>query len=240
MNPRYCRRTLAVLLLAFELFLLWKTPLFADDSYHEMMRQRMVEIQIRNRGVASEPVLKALSAVPRHLFIPEAFRDRAYDDGPVPIGFDQTISQPYIVAYMTELLQVNPGDKVLEIGTGSGYQTAVLAELGAVIFTVEIVEPLARQAMHVLSTAGYHHIEFRVGDGWQGWADQAPFDRIIVTAAPDIIPQALVDQLVEGGRMVIPVGEHLQQLIVGAKENGIFKTVETVPVRFVPLVRGKD
>ena len=240
MNPRHSRRTLGVLLLVSVLFLLGKFPLFADDSYHEMMRRKMVEIQIRNRGISSEPVLRALSTVPRHLFIPEAFRYRAYDDGPVPIGFDQTISQPYIVAYMTELLQVNPGDKVLEIGTGSGYQTAVLAELGAVIFTVEIVEPLAHQAMQVLSKAGYQNIEFRVGDGWQGWADRSPFDRIIVTAAPDIIPQALVDQIAEGGRMVIPVGEHLQQLIVGVKENGIFKTVETLPVRFVPLVRGKD
>ena len=177
--------------------------------------------------------------VPRHAYVPEPIRDRAYQDSPLPIGYEQTISQPYIVALMTELLEVTPGQKVLEIGTGSGYQAAVLAEVGAEVFTIEIICELAERAKADLIATGYDEIHVRCGDGYQGWPEEAPFERIIVTAAPPELPQALVDQLAPGGRLVVPVGEESQSLQVVTKdEDGEVHVEDTLPVRFVPMVPG--
>lgn len=199
-------------------------------------RAEMVRTQLVRRGIREARVLKIMGRVPRHCFVPDSLRAEAYADGPLPIGFEQTISQPYIVAYMTELLELKPGDRVLEIGTGSGYQTAVLSELADWVFTVEIIEPLSQSARDTMQRLGYSRVEYKTGDGAQGWAEKGPFDKIIVTAAPAQIPQALVDQLKEGGRMIVPVGENTQKLILGIKKNGILETSDKIPVRFVPLV----
>ena len=166
----------------------------------------MVRDQIEARGIRDARVLEAMRQVPRHLFVPETLRSQAYEDYPLPIGHDQTISQPYIVAYMSETLAVGPGRRVLEIGTGSGYQAAVLAEMGVEVYTVEIVEPLARTAARTLASLGYSTVHTRVGDGYGGWPEHAPFDAVIVTAAPDHVPKPLIEQLAVGGRLVIPVG----------------------------------
>jgi len=201
-------------------------------------RQRMVEQQLKPRGIKEERVLAAMAKVPREEFVPADERGDAYEDGPLPIGFDQTISQPYIVAFMTEQLRLKPSDRLLEIGTGSGYQAAVLAELVADVYTIEIVEPLAKTAGATLQRLGYKNVHLRVGDGYQGWPEEAPFDAIIVTCAPDKVPEPLVDQLKDGGRMVIPVGERFaQQLYLLEKKNGQLKESATLPVRFVPMVR---
>jgi protein-L-isoaspartate(D-aspartate) O-methyltransferase len=174
--------------------------------------------------------------VPRHEFVPEPVRARAYADYPLPIGLDQTISQPYIVALMTELLQVKPGHRVLEIGTGSGYQAAVLAELGAEVYTIEIVEALAATARETLDRLGYRQVHARAGDGYQGWPDAAPFDRIIVTAAPPKVPQPLIDQLKPDGRLVVPEGRGDQDLVLYRKtSDGKLKRESVLPVRFVPM-----
>lgn len=206
----------------------------------QAMRHKMVEEQIRTRGVSDPRVLEAMKSVPRHEFVPPALRYRAYEDNPLPIGLEQTISQPYIVALMTEMLEPKPEDKVLEVGTGSGYQAAILAELVGEVYTIEILEPLARRAEKTLQRLGYHNIRIKIGDGWKGWPEAAPFDKIIVTAAPATIPAALVEQLKEGGRMVIPVGTVLQKLLLGVKKNGILETTETIPVRFVPLIQQEE
>lgn len=200
-------------------------------------RQRMVETQLKARGITDPRVLEAMAKVPRHEFMPEELRHRAYEDRPLPIGHGQTISQPYIVAFMTEQLDPEPGDRVLEIGTGSGYQAAVLAELVDQVYTIEIVEPLAETAAAALGKAGYGNVHVRAGDGYKGWPEEAPFDAVIVTAAPDHVPQPLVDQLREGGRMMIPVGEQgaVQQLTLLRKEGGELKREAVMPVRFVPL-----
>jgi protein-L-isoaspartate(D-aspartate) O-methyltransferase len=199
-------------------------------------RLRMVEEQIHRRGIDDPAVLGALSRVPRHLFVPDAARAEAYGDTPVPIGHGQTISQPYIVALMSSLLEVRPGDRVLEIGTGSGYQAAVLGELGAEVWTMEIIEPLGDQARHTLSQLGYDKVHTRIGDGYQGWPEQAPFDGIIVTAAPPQIPKPLLDQVKVGGRIVLPVGEVWQDLLVLTKRpDGSFEKRTVLPVRFVPM-----
>jgi protein-L-isoaspartate(D-aspartate) O-methyltransferase len=199
-------------------------------------RRRMVEEQIHRRGVDDPAVLAALNRVPRHLFVPEESRAVAYADTPLPIGHRQTISQPYIVALMSSLLELKPGDKVLEIGTGSGYQAAVLAELGAEVYTIEIVAPLAEQAQRTFRDLGYGAIHARAGDGYQGWPEQAPFDAIIVTAAPPQIPQPLLDQVKPGGRIVLPVGEAWQDLLVLTKRSdGSFDKRTVLPVRFVPM-----
>jgi len=203
-------------------------------------RDRMVAEQIERRGVRDAQVLAAMRKVPRHFFISGELLDLAYDDEPISIGYAQTISQPFIVAYMTELLHLRKGDRVLEIGTGSGYQTAVLAELVSEVFTVELVKPLAGIAEKRLQELGYTNIRFRVGDGGRGWPDAAPFDRVIVTAAPAEIPHALVDQLKEGGRLVIPVGLGDQELIEGEKHHGILEETRKIAVRFVPLVRPEE
>jgi protein-L-isoaspartate(D-aspartate) O-methyltransferase len=198
-------------------------------------RLRMVGEQIRARGVTDPATLRAMETVPRHEFVPEESRALAYRDHPLPIGYEQTISQPYIVAYMTEALRVKRGDKVLEIGTGSGYQAAVLAAVGAEVFSIEIVEPLGTRAAALLERLGCR-VEVLVGDGTRGWPEAAPFDGIIVTAAPPSIPQPLAEQLKEGGRMVVPVGRGAQDLQVLVKSGGKLVIEDTLPVRFVPMV----
>jgi len=208
-----------------------------DDAVFTQLREAMVREQIEAGGVKDPKVLAAMRKVPRHEFVPAAWRNRAYDDGPLPIGENQTISQPYIVAFMTEQLALKPGERVLEIGTGSGYQAAILAELVKDVYTIEIVEPLGKRATETLKRLGYAGVHVRIGDGYQGWPEAAPFHAIIVTCAPDAVPKPLTDQLAEGGRMVIPVGESgdVQQLVVLRKENGKLVTKRTLPVRFVPM-----
>jgi len=199
-------------------------------------RQRMVEQQLKPRDIKDDRVLAAMAKVPREEFIPADARADAYEDGPLPIGYGQTISQPYIVAFMTQQLRPQMSDRVLEIGTGSGYQAAILAELVKEVYSVEIVEPLAKGAEATLAHLGYKNIHLKVGDGYKGWPEEAPFDAIIVTCAPDKVPQPLVDQLKDDGRMVIPVGERFaQELYLLEKKNGQLKESVTLPVRFVPM-----
>ena len=207
----------------------------ADDFAAQ--RQQMVASQIRNRGISDAAVLKAMETVPRHRFVPPEVRALAYGDTPLPIGHGQTISQPYIVALMSQLLDVQPGQRVLEIGTGSGYQAAVLAEMGVSVFTIEIVPELGRQAINVLDALGFKNIRVKIGDGYKGWPEHAPFDAIIVTCAPTNVPEPLKAQLAEGGRMVIPSGEkYNQQLFLLTKQTGKIKQEKIVDVRFVPMV----
>ncbi len=210
-----------------------------DERTFAERRNRMVEEQIEARGVKDKLVLKAMRTVPRHEFVPKSHRYEAYSDWPVPIGYSQTISQPYIVAYMTEALALKKGDKVLEIGTGSGYQAAVLAQMGMVVYSIEIVEPLGNQAKETLTRLGYK-VNLRIGDGYDGWPQAAPFDGIIVTAAPKSIPKPLKQQMAEGGRLVIPVGSGVQTLKVFSKEKGIPLLRQTLPVRFVPMTGKAD
>src|SRR5213079_381407 len=201
-------------------------------------RQRMVQEQLMPRGIHERRVLAAMAKVPREEFVPLESRAASYEDGPLPIGYDQTISQPYIVAFMTEKLQPKPDHRVLEVGTGSGYQAAVLAELVADVYTIEIVEPLAKNAEATLQRLDYKNVHLKVGDGYQGLPEEAPFDAIIVTCAPDHVPQQLTDQLKDGGRMVIPVGERFaQQLYLLEKQNGRLRESAVLPVRFVPMTR---
>lgn len=199
-------------------------------------RERMVEFQIQARGVKDEKVLAAMRKVPRHLFVPENIRSYAYQDEPLLIGEGQTISQPYIVAYMTEALHLRGNERVLEVGTGSGYQAAVLAEFVMEVFTVELVESLSLKAQEVLNELGYTNIHFKIGDGTLGWKESAPYDAIMVTAAPAKVPRALQNQLKIGGRMVIPVGSTFQELILLTREKRRFKKRKLLPVRFVPLI----
>jgi protein-L-isoaspartate(D-aspartate) O-methyltransferase len=213
----------------------------AQDTY-QAKREVMVREQIEQRGVRNPNVLRAMLAIPRHLFVPEALRSRAYEDYPLPIGHGQTISQPYIVALMTELLDPRKDQRVLEIGTGSGYQAAVLSLLAGQVFSIEIVPELARSSAELLRKLGYRNIFVRAGDGYRGWPEQAPFDRIILTAAPPDIPQALIAQLKPGGRLVAPVGATAfdQELIVVNKTaDGKLHRRSSIPVRFVPMVPGK-
>src|SRR5438094_3388399 len=198
----------------------------------------MVQQQLKAHGIKDERVLAAMAKVPREEFVPPQSRAASYEDGPLPIGYDQTISQPYIVAFMTEQLRLKPSDRVLEIGTGSGYQAAILAELVSEIYSVEIVEPLAKNAEATLQRLGYKNVHVKIGDGYKGWPEAAPFDAIIVTCAPNKVPQPLIDQLKDGGRMVIPVGErYAQQLYLLEKKNGQIKESVILPVRFVPMLR---
>jgi protein-L-isoaspartate(D-aspartate) O-methyltransferase len=208
------------------------------DQY-KFQRENMVETQIAQRGIKDKLVLDAMRKVPRHLLVPEKIRPYAYDDMPLPIGEGQTISQPYIVALMTELIKPNKDMKVLEIGTGSGYQAAVLAEIVKEVYTIEIFESLGIRAQRDLKALGYDNIQVKVGDGYKGWPEEAPFEAIIVTAAPEEIPQPLIDQLAEGGRMIIPVGDEgkVQQLVLGEKIKGKFRTRFISSVRFVPFLR---
>lgn len=198
----------------------------------------MVEEQIRARGVRDERVLEAMRSVPRHRFVPEEHRDEAYGDFPLPIGFNQTISQPYIVAFMTEALRIGPGARVLEVGTGSGYQAAVLGRIAAQVYTIEIVSPLAARSAALLAELGCANVHVKDGDGYAGWPEHAPFDAVIVTAAPDHVPPPLIDQLAMGGRLVIPVGVIEQELRVLTKQpDGRLREEARMPVRFVPLTR---
>jgi protein-L-isoaspartate(D-aspartate) O-methyltransferase len=220
--------------------LLAVTEIFAaEEDRFTALRHEMVDRQIRARGVKEPRVLAALEKVPRHIFVPEPLKYGAYGDYPLPIGEGQTISQPYIVAFMTEALGLKPSDKVLEIGTGSGYQAAVLAELVREVYTIEIIEELAKRARGLLDKMGYRNIHVRIGDGYNGWPQEAPFDAIMVTAAPDEIPERLVSQLKEGGRLVLPVGKPggIQELIRGQKVAGRLKTETLMAVRFVPMVK---
>jgi len=208
----------------------------AQDPYAPQ-RARMVEDQLRARGIRDRAVLAAMGRVPRHRFVPEQVRHLAYADGALPIGFDQTISQPYIVAYMTEAAEIGPRERVLEIGTGSGYQAAVLAELARDVYSVEIVPQLAARAESTFRALGYRNVHTRTGDGYAGWKEHAPYHAILVTAAPDHVPPALVEQLAVGGRMVIPVGTGQQEMRVIRKTNAGVVEETTIPVMFVPLVR---
>jgi protein-L-isoaspartate(D-aspartate) O-methyltransferase len=202
------------------------------------MREKMVETQIKARGVKDPRVLSALRKVERHRFVPEEYLNSAYSDQPLPIGEGQTISQPYIVALMTELLELKGDEKVLEIGTGSGYQAAILGELAKEVYTIEIVESLASMAKNRLADLGYQNIKVKAGDGYLGWPEAAPFDAIIVTAAPDHIPKPLIEQLKEGGRMVVPVGTYTQELKKIIKRVGKIETTDVIPVVFVPMTGG--
>ena len=196
----------------------------------------MIKTQLADRGIRDPRVLDAMRRVPRHELVPENFRAQAYEDGPLPIGHGQTISQPYIVAYMSEQLAAKPDHRVLEIGTGSGYQAAVLARLVAEVYSIEIVEPLATRARIDLTRLGYKNVHVRTGDGYQGWPEKAPFDAIIVTCAPDHVPEPLISQLKEGGRMIIPVGDFGDQsLYVLEKRGGKVEKRAVLPVRFVPM-----
>lgn len=197
---------------------------------------------LKRHGIRSQAVLDAMAKVPRHLFIPETHRNlrTAYSDRPAPIGHGQTISQPFIVAHMTERLDPKPDDKILEVGTGSGYQAAVLAEMGARVYSVELVPELARHAAGVLEAQGYKNVHTKVGDGYEGWPEHAPFDAVIVTAAPEDVPQALVDQLKDAGRMIVPVGEANQQLVILRKQGSDVHREPDLPVRFVPMVRSEQ
>src|ERR1044072_2194373 len=199
-------------------------------------RRQMLQQQLITRGIADPGGLAAMEKVPREEFVPAESRAASYEDHPLPIGYAQTISHPYMVAFMTEQLRLKPNDRVLEVGTGSGYQAAILAELVSEIYSIEIVEPLAKTAEATLQRLGYKNVHLKIGDGYKGWPEMAPFDAIIVTGAPDKIPQPLVDQLKDDGRMVIPVGDRFaQQLYLLEKKNGQLKQSATLPVRFVPM-----
>jgi len=218
--------------------LLFPSSAPAGDAY-QSRREDMVRTQIAQRGIRDMATLQAMRAVPRHLFVPQRLVDSAYEDRPLSIGYGQTISQPYIVAYMTELVRPQAGHRVLEIGAGSGYQAAVLAEIVKQVYTIEIVPELGHTARERLKQHGYRNVAVRVADGYYGWPEQAPFDAIVVTAAADYIPPPLIRQLKEGGRMVIPVGSPflVQTLMLVEKEKGSVKTTSLLPVRFVPFRR---
>ena len=216
------------------------TGCFMKDTEKDkwlMKRQSMVESQIMARGIRDKNVLSAMLKVQRHLFVPAENAPYAYEDRPLAIGYGQTISQPYIVAYMTEILKLDKQDTVLEVGTGSGYQAAILAELAKEVYSVEILAPLAKEAEERLGSLGYTNIFIRHGDGYMGWEEHAPFDAIIITAAPQEIPKRLIDQMALHGRMIVPVGVDEQRLYLVTKEAEGIKTEELLPVRFVPMVK---
>jgi protein-L-isoaspartate(D-aspartate) O-methyltransferase len=213
-----------------------KTATVPQSRDSSAQRQRMVQEQLMPRGIHDGRLLAAMAKVPREEFVPPDVRAESYSDGPLPIGHGQTISQPFIVAFMTEQLRPSAKDRVLEIGTGSGYQSAVLAELVAEVYTIEIIEPLAKNAEATLARLGYKNVRVKVGDGYKGWPEQAPFDAIIVTCAPDRVPQALTEQLKDDGRMIIPVGgAGDQELYLLEKKNGQLEQRAVLPVRFVPM-----
>ena len=239
-NPGYLfftRRPLAATLLV-----LLATDICQSQSLTEAQlasaRRKLVEEQIAapDRGITNRKVLEVMSLVPRHEFVPQSQRDFAYRDEPLPIGYGQTISQPSLVAFMTDKLDLKPTDRVLEIGTGSGYQAAILSQLASHVYTIEIVEPLALRAMADLKRLGYDNVTVRIGDGYQGWPEYAPFDAVIVTCAPNHIPQPLIKQLRDGGRMIIPVGEPGDQsLHLLQKHGNIVEHRSILAVRFVPM-----
>ena len=235
------RKALYLLIPVFCLFAGHQAGCAGEGEGFDLARERMVDNQIMVRGVQDPDVIKAMRTVPRHLFVPAEFRDQAYSDTPLPIGEGQTISQPYIVAYMTEALELKPGDRVLEVGTGSGYQAAILAELAGEVYTIEIIPVLGSRAEKTLEEMGYENVWVRVGDGYKGWPEKAPFDAVIVTCAPEEIPRTLVEQLKEGGRIIIPVGKEysVQSLVRGVKKGGKIEILDRLPVRFVPMVKGR-
>ena len=218
-----------------------QTMAFAEKTDpFELKRKQMVEGQIERRGIKDKQVLDAMRNVPRHLFVPEKLQSQAYDDFPLTIGFGQTISQPYIVAYMLEVAKLTPNDRVLEIGTGSGYQTAILAEIAKEIYSMEIVKELAESSQKLLNDLGYRNVFITHGDGYRGWAEHAPFDTIIVTAAAQEIPEKLVEQLKIGGRMVVPIGSFFQELYLITKTPQGFEKRQLLPVQFVPMIKPKE
>jgi protein-L-isoaspartate(D-aspartate) O-methyltransferase len=232
-SPYLCRHVLLTALLAMACL----TVHCRQDVEYRDLRESMVRRQIIARGVSDQAVLAAMRKVPRHEFVPENLRPSAYDDRPLPIGEGQTISQPYIVALMTQVLDLAPDDKVLEIGTGSGYQAAILAEVVDQVYTIEILEGLGRRAEETLRRLGYSRVGVKIGDGYLGWEEHAPYDAVIVTCAPEHIPQPLVDQLAEGGRMIIPVGPqgYTQTLTLVEKKGGEVRQTAIIPVLFVPM-----
>jgi len=220
------------------LFFLLSYPVKDVKDVYEPSRKEMVEEQIIARGISDSLVIDAMLTVKRHFFVPANLMQLAYNDRPLPIGYGQTISQPYIVAIMTELLEVKKTHRVLEVGTGSGYQAAILSLLADSVFTIEILEPLARSAKAKLKIFGYNNVAVKTGDGYKGWKEYAPFDGIIVTCAPDEIPPLLLEQLSIGGRMVIPVGSYYQELLLITKDSSGLSEKSIVPVRFVPMIKG--
>jgi len=209
--------------------------MLAGTDNYAISRERMVEEQIVKRGITDEKVLDAMRRVPREEFVPDKYKPHAYIDSPLPIGYEQTISQPFIVALMTDLVDLEGGERVLEIGTGSGYGAAVLAEIAEEVYTIEILKPLADSSRERLAKLGYDNIKVLCGDGFFGWEEHAPYDAIVVTCAPGYIPQPLVDQLKVGGKMVIPVGESFQELVLVTKTEEGIKKENIIPVRFVPM-----
>jgi len=220
--------------------LLFVAPSIVYADVYKDKRNVMVDEQIIKRGVVDPQVIKAMRDVPRHLFVPKEYSRYAYDDRPLPIGYNQTISQPYIVAFMTEALHLTGNDHILEIGTGSGYQAAILAEIVKKVYSIEIIKELAQRAEKDLKNLGYDNIVIRHGDGYKGIKEFAPYDAIIVTAAPDEIPQELVKQLKVGGRMVIPVGSFFQKLVLITKNQNNISKKNLLPVRFVPMIKGNE
>jgi len=236
---RYHKNYLISLMLVIVIFNCSNRQVIKEDEYY-LQRKAMVEHQLKDRGIHNQRVLDAMLKVPRHKFIPEGYKRFSYNDSPVPIGYDQTISQPYIVAYMTEILNPDSSQKILEIGTGSGYQAAVLSQLYKEVYTIEIIKPLGENAKKIFEEEGYKNVRAKIGDGYQGWKDYAPYDAIIVTCAPENVPQPLVEQLAEGGKMIIPVGGlNSQVLYLLEKRKGKVRTTETLPVLFVPMTREK-
>jgi protein-L-isoaspartate(D-aspartate) O-methyltransferase len=222
----------------FFLLALTITQMNAQDNY-ATKRMKMVNSQLKTRGIHHAGTLKAMASVPRHKFVPPGLQNVAYQDGALPIGDEQTISQPYIVAFMTQAIEPKPGYKVLEIGTGSGYQAAILAEIVDSVFSIEIIKSLGSKTKQLLKDLGYENIWVKIGDGYHGWVEHAPFDAIIVTAAAEEVPPKLIEQLKEGGKMIIPTGKTfgIQSLMLLSKIKGKIRTKELLPVRFVPFTR---
>jgi protein-L-isoaspartate(D-aspartate) O-methyltransferase len=234
---KYLIKAAPFVLIVFLFIFNGKFTVMAQD--YEQLRNKMVDDQLKTRNIKSKAVLDAMRAVPRHLFVPEHLRSYAYNDSPLPIGLDQTISQPYIVAFMTEQLEPVPGMKILEIGTGSGYQAAILAYLGCEVYTIELLEELAIKAEKILAGLNFSNVKTKNGNGYSGWPEEAPFDAVIVTAAPDKIPEKLIEQLKENGKMIIPVGpvNSLQSLKLLTKKDKRIIEKELLPVMFVPMVK---
>jgi len=249
MNQRLMLKTFYYLSVIYVLFLNCSGTTRRDDMSENQSTQeswwikraeRMVETQIVSRGVRDADVIRVMKQTPRHLFIPERLKEQAYGDHPLPIGSGQTISQPYIVALMTEYLSLTGTEKVLEIGTGSGYQAAVLSQLVDTCYSIEVVQGLADQAGNKLKELGYGNVVVKWGDGYLGWPEHAPFDRIIITAAPETVPEKLVEQLAPDGRMVLPVGTHFQELILITKTRRGIQRRNIIPVRFVPMIHPRE
>lgn len=245
MNQRLMGKTLFYLSVLYVLFLNCSGTTRKDDmssnqsgqeSWWMSRAEKMVDGQIVSRGVSDAGVIRAMKHTPRHLFVPEHLKEQAYRDHPLPIGSGQTISQPYIVALMTEYLELSGTERVLEIGTGSGYQAAIIAQLADTCYSIEVVESLAKEASGRLDRLGYDNVVVKWGDGYQGWPEHAPFDRIIITAAPATIPEKLIEQLAADGRMVLPVGSHFQELILITKNKRGIRRQNIIPVRFVPMI----